>query len=178
MRVRGMYWSRNGGYWADRRLRRGAAPTIRGNGVVCRESGSRNKDVGHEVVVYANGESKLPLEVRWLYPQSLWPLTGDFAETLTEINHTAWEIRDAADFCDVIHVNSVHGLPPSRFCRSQFVYTIHHGHDQTLSEFYSYHHDVHFVTLSNFQQRLEAMPQPAERFIFRFTSFAKRSSDT
>ena len=36
-------------------------------------------------------------------------------------------------------MNSVHGLPPSRFCRSPFVYTIPHGHNQAMSEFYSYH---------------------------------------
>jgi hypothetical protein len=27
------------------------------------------KKLGHEVVVYANGESELPVEVRWLYQQ-------------------------------------------------------------------------------------------------------------
>ena len=115
-------------------------------------------NLGHQVVVYANGESNLPVEVRSLYPQSLWPLTGEFSETLKDINHTAWAIRDAIEDCDVIHVNNVHGLPPSRFCRIPFVYTVHHDHDQALSEFYSYYPDVHFVTISNFQQRLEEMP--------------------
>lgn len=116
------------------------------------------KTLGHQVVVYANGESNLPVEVRSLYPQSLWPLTGDYSETLTDINHAAWAIRDAAEICDVIHVNSLHGLPPSRFCRTPFVYTIHHDHHQALSDFYSYHPEVHFVTVSHFQQRLEEMP--------------------
>src|SRR5215831_11417773 len=117
------------------------------------------KKLGHDVVVYANGESNLPVEVRWIYPQSLWPLTRDFSETLKEINHTAWATRDAADFCDVIHINSLQGLPASRFCGSPFVYTIHHDHHQALSEFYSYYPDVHYVTISNFQQQLEEMPE-------------------
>jgi glycosyltransferase involved in cell wall biosynthesis len=116
------------------------------------------RNLGHQVVVYANGESKLPVEVRSLYPQSLWPLTGDFSETLTDINHAAWAIRDATEICDVIHVNSLHGLPPSRFCRTPFVYTIHHDHDQALSNFYSYYPEVNFVTVSHFQQRSEEMP--------------------
>jgi len=115
-------------------------------------------NLGHQVLVYANGESKLPVEVRSLYPQSLWPLTGDFSETLKDINHTAWATCDAAEVCDVIHVNNVHGLPPSRFCSTPFVYTIHHPHDQALSDFYSYYPDVHFVTISDFQRRLEEMP--------------------
>jgi glycosyltransferase involved in cell wall biosynthesis len=52
----------------------------------------------------------------------------------------------------------LHGLPPSRFTSTPFVYTIHHDHDQALSGFYSYYPDVHFVTISKFQQRLEEMP--------------------
>lgn len=66
------------------------------------------KDLGHEVVVYANGESNVLVEVRSLYPQSLWPLTGDFSETLRDINHTAWAIRDAAEVCDIIHDCRLH----------------------------------------------------------------------
>jgi glycosyltransferase involved in cell wall biosynthesis len=116
------------------------------------------KKLGHDVVVYANGESQLPVQVRWLYPQSLWPLTGEFSETLNEVNHMAWAVRDAAEVCDIIHVNSVHGLPPSRFCHVPFVYTIHHQHDQALSDFYSYYPNIHYVTISGFQERLEEMP--------------------
>ena len=116
-------------------------------------------NLGHQVVVYANGESKAPVEVRSLYPQSLWPLTGDFSETLRDINHTAWATREAAEVCDIVHVNNIHGLPPSRFCRTPFVYTIHHDHNQALSDFYSYYPDVQFVTISNFQRRLEEMPR-------------------
>jgi hypothetical protein len=32
------------------------------------------KDLGHEVVVYADGESHMPVEVRWLYPEGQWPI--------------------------------------------------------------------------------------------------------
>ena len=115
-------------------------------------------NLGHQVVVYANGESKVPVEVRSLYSQSLWPLTGDFSESLRDINHTAWATRDAAEVCDIVHVNNIHGLPPSRFSRTPFVYTIHHDHNQALSDFYSYYPEVNFVTISKFQQRLEEMP--------------------
>jgi glycosyltransferase involved in cell wall biosynthesis len=115
-------------------------------------------NLGHQVIVYANGESNLPVEVRFLYPQSLWPLTGDFSENLRDINHTAWATSDAVEICDIVHVNNLQGLPPSRFTSTPFVYTIHHDHDQSLSDFYSYYPNIHYVTISKFQQRLEEMP--------------------
>ena len=116
------------------------------------------KNLGHDVVVYANGESELPVEVRWLYPSAQWPIKGNFSESLKEINHTAWAVRDAADSCDVVHINNVYGLPHSRFANVPFVYTVHHEHDSALSEFYSDYPDVHYVTISDFQRLREKMP--------------------
>ncbi len=116
------------------------------------------KKLGHEVVVYANGESEIPVEVRWLYAEAQWPIQGEFSETLKEINHTAWAVRDASDSCDVIHINNVFGLPHSRFTNVPFVYTVHHEHDSALSEFYSHYPDVHYVTISDFQRFRESMP--------------------
>jgi glycosyltransferase involved in cell wall biosynthesis len=117
------------------------------------------KNLGHQVVVYSNGESDLPVEVRWLYPAAQWPITGDFSETLKEMNHTAWAISDAIDSCDIVHLNNVFGLPHSRFSRVPFVYTVHHEHEQPLSEFYSHYADVHYVAISEFQRRRESMPK-------------------
>jgi len=114
---------------------------------------------GHEVVVYTNGESRIPVEVRWLYPNAQWPIKGEFSETLKEINHTAWAIRDAAGSCDLIHINNAFGLPHSHFTKVPFVYTVHHEHDPALSEFYSHYPDVHYVTISNSQRYRENMPR-------------------
>jgi glycosyltransferase involved in cell wall biosynthesis len=113
---------------------------------------------GHEVVVYSNGESEVPVETRWLYPRDKWPIKGEFSETLMEINQAAWAIEDAADSCDIIHINNVFGLPHSRFLNIPFVYTIHHDHDPATSEFYSHYADVHYVTISDFQREREIMP--------------------
>ena len=115
------------------------------------------KRLGYEVVVYSNGESETPVEVRWLYPTTQWPIRGDFSETLKEMNHTAWAVRDAADSCDIVHINNVFGLPHSRFTKLPFVYTIHHEHEQALSEFYSHYPDVYYVTISDFQRLRETM---------------------
>ena len=54
-------------------------------------------ELGHEVVVYANGESRLPCEVRWLYETSDWPLADPAIGTLKNLVHTAWAMRDLVD---------------------------------------------------------------------------------
>ncbi len=117
------------------------------------------RDRGHEVVVYATGDSEVPVEVRWMYPRGQWPIKGEIAETLKEINHTAWAVRDAAETCDIIHVNNLFGLPHSRFSENPFVYTLHHPHEEVLSEFYSHYPDVQYVTISGFQKAQETMPR-------------------
>jgi len=114
--------------------------------------------LGHDVVVYANGESEIPVVVRWIYPTAQWPIKGEFSETLKEMRHTAWAVTDAADDCDVIHVNNLFGLPHSEILSVPFVNTIHHEYVHALSEFYSYYPDVHYVTISDFQRRRETMP--------------------
>jgi glycosyltransferase involved in cell wall biosynthesis len=116
------------------------------------------RDRGHDVVVYANGESEIGVELRWLYPQSHWPINGDPSESLKEMIHTAWASRDAADDCDVIHTNNLYGLPYTAFLNLPMVHTIHHEQEETLSEFYSHYPDVHYVTISDFQRRREKMP--------------------
>jgi len=116
------------------------------------------KKFGHDVVVYANGESNVGVEVRWLYPEHEWPIKGESCENLKEINHTAWAVHDASESCDIIHINNVFGLPHSRFIDTRFIYTIHHPHERALSEFYSYYPDVYYVTISDFQRQQETMP--------------------
>jgi glycosyltransferase involved in cell wall biosynthesis len=110
-------------------------------------------------VVYANGESQVRTEVRWIYPQSHWPIKGDFCESLKETVHNTWAIRDAAKTCDIVHTNSIPGLPPSLFVDVPFVHTIHHEHEPALTDFYSHYPDVNYVTISDFQVRQEPMPK-------------------
>ena len=113
--------------------------------------------LGHEVVVYANGESEIATEVRSIYPRAHWPIKGEFSESLKEMHHTAWAVRDAAESCDIVHVNNIYGLPHSEFIELPMVHTIHHEQVNALSEFYSHYPDVHYVTISDFQRRREMM---------------------
>ncbi len=115
--------------------------------------------LGHEVVVYANGESVLPCEVRWLYPKGEWPIAAEVASSLKDLNHTSWACADAAGSVDVIHLNNSPGLAFSRLLREPLVYTIHHAKEQSLSEFYASFPDVNYVTISEYQRALETMPK-------------------
>ena len=115
--------------------------------------------LGFDVVVYANGESHLSTEVRWLYERNQWPIEGELYANLKDMNHSGWAIRDAWEDSDIIHLNNIPGLPYSRFEGPQFVYTIHHPHNQTLSDFYEFYPQVHFVSISQFQREREKMPR-------------------
>lgn len=115
--------------------------------------------LGHQVVLYANGESTVPVERRALYPKSEWPIQGEVHGTLKDMNHSAWAVADASTHCDIIHLNNAPGLVYSRFVSTPFVYTIHHPHEESLTDFYSYYPDVHYITISDFQRRRETMPR-------------------
>jgi glycosyltransferase involved in cell wall biosynthesis len=117
------------------------------------------KKLGIDVVVYCNGESTVDVEKRWLYKQSHWPIKGEVYANLKDINHTAWAVRDAAETCDIIHLNNLPGLAHSRFVSTAFAYTVHHPTEPGLSAFYDHYPDVNYVTISDFQRRRETMPK-------------------
>ena len=115
--------------------------------------------LGHEVIVYANGESRLAGEVRSLYPASEWPVRSNIGGSLKDLNHTAWACADAAGSVDVIHLNNAPGLAFARLLAEPIVYTIHHAKEQALSDFYAWYPQVTYVTISRFQCTLETMPK-------------------
>lgn len=117
------------------------------------------RDLGVEPVVYTNGDSTIDVERRWLYPKAQWPIDGEVYSSLTDVNHTAWAVADAARDCDVIHLNNIPGLVHSRFVDLPFVYTVHHVHETALTDFYKHYPQVQFVTISDFQRQQEPMPQ-------------------
>lgn len=116
-------------------------------------------NLGHEAVVYTNGQSTVPVERRWLYPESEWPITGEIHGAVKDINHCAWAVADAQRDCDLIHVNNIPGLACSRFVDVPLVYTMHHPHERGLSEFYRFYPDIQYVTISDFQLKKEALPR-------------------
>ena len=115
---------------------------------------------GHEVIVYANGESKLRCEVRWLYPKAQWPPSTLGDGELRHLNHCAWALRDAEHSnVDLVHLNDALALPLASFLDIPAVHTLHHPHDADLSGFYCEHADVTYVTISHSQAAHEHMPR-------------------
>jgi glycosyltransferase involved in cell wall biosynthesis len=114
---------------------------------------------GHDVTVYANGDSRLPCSVKSIYEHADWPPGDDVRGQLKNADHTAWAIRDASATADIVHLNDLVGLPMTRFSDVPTVLTIHHPHDPLLTEQYLRYPAIHYVAIANWLARLEPMPQ-------------------
>jgi glycosyltransferase involved in cell wall biosynthesis len=114
---------------------------------------------GIQVVVYTNGESTVNVERRWRYQRAQWPIKPGPITWIKELDHTAWAVQDAAQSCDVVHLQSAQGLALSRFMNVPVICTLHGPHDQKLSEFYARYPEVFYVCISEFQCNQESMPR-------------------
>jgi glycosyltransferase involved in cell wall biosynthesis len=113
--------------------------------------------LGIDVVVYANGESTVNAELRWLYAKDDWPIDSELYSSLKDMNHTSWSINDCWHEADIIHLNNAPGLSFSRLGGPAMVYTMHHPHLSALSTFYAAFPKVEFVSISNFQKAKEPL---------------------
>lgn len=108
---------------------------------------------GHDVVLFATGDSVTSAELRALYPTAQWP-----PEMLTDLNHVSWAMQQIAEHgpFDVVHAHSAVALGCARLLQNvPVVYTLHHERDPNLSAFYSYCPHVHYVAISHDQRRRE-----------------------
>jgi glycosyltransferase involved in cell wall biosynthesis len=117
------------------------------------------QESGIEVVVYANGESTVAAERRWLYERAEWPIKNAEHAWIRDLNHTSWAVLDAQRDCDVIHVQSAQAVTLSRFVQRPMVLTLHGPHDPKLSDLYSFFPDVYYVGISHAQCQMEIMPK-------------------
>lgn len=112
---------------------------------------------GVEAVVYANGESTVHAELRWIYERGEWPIKQPERAWIRELNHNSWAIRDALKDCDIVHVQSSQALAFSQFVDRPFVLTLHGPHEPYLSDYYARYPDVHYVCISDAQCGEESM---------------------
>ena len=113
---------------------------------------------GHDVVVFANGDSTVRCELRWTFPHRDWPPQGE-APMLKNLDHSAWALQETAtDGFDVVHVNDALAVPLSRFLPMPVIHTLHHPHEPVLSSLYARHDWIQYVAISRAQAGLEAMP--------------------
>src|SRR5437588_12803108 len=117
------------------------------------------KDKGIDILLYANGESTVPVKVRSMFDREEWPIETRVETSLKAMTHSAWSIKDASGQVDLIHVNSAPAVSFSRFVDLPFVHTIHHGYEQDLTDYYATLPEVSYVTISDFQRSKLPMPR-------------------
>jgi glycosyltransferase involved in cell wall biosynthesis len=117
---------------------------------------------GHEVTLFATGDSRTHATLRSLYDRPQWP-----PSSVTELNHVSWalgRVRRAAARgrpYDLVHTHAATALACARLLarRPPVVYTVHHARDDALSSFYRHFPSTHFVAISADQARREvALP--------------------
>lgn len=108
---------------------------------------------GHDVVLFATGDSVTSAELRAVYPEAQWP-----PHMLTDLNHVSWAMQQIANHgrFDVVHAHSAVALACARLAPAvPVIYTLHHERDPQLSEFYRYCPHVHYIAISHDQRRRE-----------------------
>ncbi len=118
------------------------------------------KSFNVEIVLYTNGDSRIDVEKRYLFAHAEWPLDDQLDKELKELHHVGWAVKDASRDCDVIHMNSPAAVTVSLFTEQPIVCTIHHPHAKPLRDHYLRNSSIAYVTLSEFQRRLEAPLKP------------------
>ena len=94
------------------------------------------RDLGHEVVVYATGDSELPgIEIRSYFSTAQWPPSPEIDRA-----HARFAVHDLNQDplpFDVVHVHSVAAAAQSHRMPAPVVATLHHDHDPELSGCYA-----------------------------------------
>lgn len=120
------------------------------------------REQGHEVVLFATGDSCGGEDLRFFFREAQWP-----PDSLTDLSHISWamnEIFTDGRF-DLVHAHSALALAVfPRLANIPIVYTLHHVRDETLSAFYQRFTFPFYVAISNNQKRLE-VPLPRCRAI-------------
>jgi glycosyltransferase involved in cell wall biosynthesis len=132
-------------------------------------------DKGHEVHLYATGDSKISGFLRYIYQESTWP-----PDVHREINHYSFAFSDIVregDF-DLVHLHGANALPFTRFLPNiPCIYTLHHVKNETLSSLYTHFPDVHYISISEYQKSQE-IPLANVRTIYHGLDISHFSSSS
>ncbi|MBA4156014.1 MAG: glycosyltransferase family 4 protein [Gemmatimonadetes bacterium] len=112
---------------------------------------------GHEVTLFATGDSRTAAELRHLYPTAQWP-----PSIMPDLNHVSWAFEQIGrEGYDVIHAHSAGALAFARLLPdTTLVYTLHHVRDEDLSGFYRFFPDPWYIAISADQAgREEPLPR-------------------
>jgi glycosyltransferase involved in cell wall biosynthesis len=121
-----------------------------GTELVVAELASGLRARGHEVIVYATGESSCAGELVAHLPSAVWP-----PDPRVEEAHAAFAFADLSlRQVDVVHVHSPQALPFSVACAAPCFATMHHTRQDKLIDVYQAHPAVHLVGISERQRAL------------------------
>lgn len=118
--------------------------------------GLKTSDI--EVILYTNGESTAPVEMRFMYEKEEWPAELPIEKNLKQLSHAAWAIKDAVGQVDLFHVNSAMAAAFSGFVDIPFACTMHTD-DEEIARYYARLPEVNYVTISDFQRHKLPMPK-------------------
>jgi glycosyltransferase involved in cell wall biosynthesis len=108
---------------------------------------------GHDVTLFATGDSHTSARLRFLYARSEWP-----PDPIVDTNHAAWAMETiSGGHFDIIHAHAAVALAFRRLVANiPLVYTIHHPRAEATSAYYARYPDVQFVAISADQAARES----------------------
>ncbi|HEX6937956.1 MAG TPA: glycosyltransferase family 4 protein [Longimicrobiales bacterium] len=109
-------------------------------------------DRGHEVTLFATGDSRTRAKLRWLYDRAQWP-----PDAYADLNHVAWAFEAAVKGgFDVIHAHSAAALALGRLAPAlPLAYTLHHERVDEMSRFYRAFPGAWYIAISHDQASRE-----------------------
>ncbi len=108
--------------------------------------------LGHEVTVYATGDSRPAGELRYRFPRPIWP-----PDDLAELRHAAFAWHHIATHdppFDLVHVHQAPAVAFSAMHDVPVALTLHHAREESLVDYYLDFPDVHYVGISRRQAEL------------------------
>src|SRR5665647_549351 len=130
---------------SSRATSRGSMPAAACAGLVAR---------GHEVVLYASGDSHTAAELCALFPQQMPAVLG---QTSYDARHVSFAFADIEqDRFDLVHDHSGFlGIAFSRYLAAPVVHTIHCAFDEQAYGFYEqFQNEVAYIGISEYQQSM------------------------
>lgn len=110
---------------------------------------------GHEVTVFATGDSAPEGGLRWQFATAVWP-----PNDLAELRHVAmsWaQICAEQPAFDVVHAHTAPAAALSVLCEVPTLLTLHHDRVESLVQYYAAFPDVAYVAIS--QRQAELSPE-------------------
>jgi len=109
-------------------------------------------DRGHNITLFATGDSKSRAELEFLFPKGQWPINQ--MDELSHIAFSAKRIQSMGEV-DIIHINSPYALPFANMLDIPTVVTLHHPRTQDFSSLYLQYPEANFVAISHSQRQGE-----------------------